>query len=32
VHNCTNEAEIRQLIEDAGFKPCKRNTAYTRLE
>lgn len=28
VRNCSNELEIRQIIEDAGFIPQKRNTAY----
>ncbi|MBD3265204.1 dehypoxanthine futalosine cyclase [bacterium] len=31
IHNCSNELEIRRLIEDAGFQPQKRNTLYQYL-
>ncbi|MEW6235903.1 MAG: cyclic dehypoxanthinyl futalosine synthase [Candidatus Omnitrophota bacterium] len=31
VHNCSNENELRKLIEDAGFIPRKRNTLYQIL-
>jgi len=31
-HCHTNEEEVRALIRDAGFIPCKRNTEYQRLE
>jgi cyclic dehypoxanthinyl futalosine synthase len=26
--NRTNEAELRRLIRDAGFRPIKRDTLY----
>jgi cyclic dehypoxanthinyl futalosine synthase len=26
--NTTNEAELRRLISDAGFRPIKRDTLY----
>lgn len=32
VHNCSNEKEIRKLVEDAGFTPKKRNTLYQYLD
>ncbi len=28
VSHCSNEKEVRSLIEDAGFIPKKRNTLY----
>lgn len=31
VHNCSNENEVRKLVEDAGFVPRKRNTLYQFL-
>jgi len=31
VHNCSNENEVRKLVEDAGFVPRKRNTLYQYL-
>lgn len=31
VHNCSNENEVRKLVEDAGFIPRKRNTLYQYL-
>lgn len=31
-HNCSNEKEVRKLVEDAGFTPKKRNTLYQYLD
>ncbi|MBI1388459.1 MAG: dehypoxanthine futalosine cyclase [bacterium] len=31
IHNCSNEKEVRRLVEDAGFSPRKRNTQYQLL-
>ncbi len=30
-HHCSNENEVRKIIEDAGFSPRKRNTLYQYL-
>lgn len=31
ISNCSNEKEVRKLVEDAGFIPKKRNTLYQYL-
>lgn len=32
IHNCSNELEVRRLVEDAGFTPRKRDTQYHLLD